>query len=104
MAENSVKQSLDSTVGEGLSAGVFQNLLADFASARVYDEGERQGAAAERRLEEVREMIEQHTTDEPRRELLHRAREAAQHGEHESLLLRSRAILTMRLAFTRSRA
>jgi hypothetical protein len=71
-----------------LSAGAFRRLLDAFAQIRVPLAPDEARAAAERRREEIRQMIEGHTNDPEWRELLHQAREAAERGEHEYLLLR----------------
>lgn len=73
---------------ETLSAEVFRQLFDALMHTQVYHEGFDERAATERRLEEVRAMIEHHTSDRRWRELLLHARHAAHFGAVESLLLR----------------
>ena len=73
---------------DALSAEVFRQLFDAVMHTQVYHEGVDERAAAERRLEEVRAMIEHHTSDRRWRELLLHARHAARIGAVESLLLR----------------
>lgn len=70
------------------SVGDFQNLLSDFKSKERQDREAQQRAITERSRKTVAEMIDQHISDEGWRALLHRARDAAEHGEKRLLLLR----------------
>jgi len=74
-----------------LSAGAFRTLLQAFGALTVPLVADKTQAAAERRREQVKAMIESHVTDASWRGLMHRAREAAERGEHEYLLLRFRS-------------
>ena len=73
---------------EELSAGAFGGLLQAFKSIRIPLVAESDRAAAERHRHKVKALIERHVTDDRWRELMHGAREAAERGEHEYLLLR----------------
>ena len=71
-----------------LSAGVFNSLLEAFERVRIPLAQDEARAAAEREREAVKALIDRQITDARWRELMHRAREAAERGEHEYLLLR----------------
>lgn len=71
-----------------LSAGAFNSLLEAFERVRIPLVQDEARAAAEREREAVKLLIEGHITDAGWRALMHRAREAAERGEHECLLLR----------------
>jgi hypothetical protein len=73
--------------GDSLSDRAFRNLLDAFMNARIFHEDDEQHAAAERKLREVRAMIERHTPDARWRELLREACKTARNGAHEHLLL-----------------
>jgi CBS domain-containing protein len=76
------------TGGESLQAEDFRHLVADFHHREAeHQNAARQAVAAERR-ERARELIDQHVSGENWRALLHRARQAAEHGAKEFLLLR----------------
>lgn len=79
--------SIPRTQGE-VSAGAFRNLLEAFGRLRLPLVPDAAHAAAEHQREEVKALIEGHITNTRWRDLLHRAREAAERGEHEYLLLR----------------
>jgi len=70
------------------SAAGLRDLMEAFASARIYREDNQARVAAERRLAEVRAKIDRHVTDAALRACLHRAEEAARHGQHEALILK----------------
>ena len=66
----------------------FQGLVSDF---KRHEREQREAlgqAAAERRGQEVKELIDQHILDEKWRALLHEARVAAQRGEKQLVLMR----------------
>jgi CBS domain-containing protein len=76
------------TGGESLQAEDFRHLVADFHHREAeHQDAARQTAAAERR-ERTRELIDQHVSGENWRALLHRARQDAEGGAKEFLLLR----------------
>ncbi|HJU16336.1 MAG TPA: hypothetical protein VJ770_07685, partial [Stellaceae bacterium] len=71
-----------------LRAEDFRHLAADFEQRqRAQQRAARQAAAAARK-KRARALIDQHIHDENWRALLHQAREAAERGETEFLLLR----------------
>ena len=70
------------------SVSDFQNLQSDFKRKERQEREAQQRAAAERNRRTVAELIDQHISDEGWRALLHRARDAAEHGEKRLLLLR----------------
>ena len=70
------------------SVGDFQNLLSDFKRKERQEREAQQRAVTERSRRTVAELIDQHISDEGWRTLLHRARDAAEHGEKRLQLLR----------------
>ncbi len=77
-----------SSTHKELSAGAFNSLLEAFERVRVPLAQDAARTAAEREREAVRLLIEGHITDAGWRALMHKAREAAERGQHECLLLR----------------
>jgi hypothetical protein len=73
---------------EALSAAAFRDLKMNFESAKVQQAADAKAAAIVQRRERVKAMIDEHIDDTRWRELLHKARQAAEHGEKECLLLR----------------
>ena len=71
-----------------LSATDFRELIADFDHQKVEREHEARRATAQRRCQRVKELIDQHIADDTWKAMIHRAREAAEHGEKEVMLLR----------------
>jgi hypothetical protein len=63
-------------------------LVADSEHLKAHHHDETLRAAIERRRQRVRDLIDQHVAEGDWQMLLHRAREAAEHGEKEFLLLR----------------
>lgn len=74
--------------GEGLQAGDFRHLVADFAHRQAQHQEAARRAASEERRARARELIDQHVSDGNWRALLHQARQAAEQGDKEFLLLR----------------
>jgi len=72
----------------GVSAEDFRHLAHDYRHLREQQSYEARRAQALRRRDQVKELIDHHIADESWQLLLHRAREAAEHGEREHLLLR----------------
>jgi CBS domain-containing protein len=72
----------------GLAAADFRHLVEDFHNDELQHADEARRAAARRRHERVKALIDAHVTDDAWRELLHKAREAAEHGAKELMLLR----------------
>jgi len=71
-----------------LTVADFRSLAADAKHKETeHREEARRTAAAERR-QRVKDLIEHHVSDESWRALLHHARQAAEHGQKEFLLLR----------------
>jgi len=76
------------TAEGGLSVADFHKLMADFARHQAEaTEAARRAEAAHRR-ERVKQLVAEHVRDERWNALLHGAREAAERGEEEFLLLR----------------
>jgi CBS domain-containing protein len=71
-----------------LSVADFRSLVTGFERHRAEAAAAAQEAATERRSAEVRQLIDAHVRDENWNALLHRAREAAERGEREFMLLR----------------
>ncbi len=72
----------------GLMAHDFQRLAADFQHQELQHHEEERRAAAEERRHRVSELIDDHISDESWRALLHGARQAAERGQNEFMLLR----------------
>jgi CBS domain-containing protein len=72
----------------GLDAAAFRALIDDFQSGAAQHHDDEHRAAAEGRQKLAKELIDTHVTDERWQGLLHRARQAAEVGQKESLLLR----------------
>jgi hypothetical protein len=72
----------------GLSVADFRALAASFEHRKAELADATRRAAAERRGEKVKELIDEHVHDRNWNALLHQAREAAARGEKESQLLR----------------
>jgi CBS domain-containing protein len=72
----------------GASAADFQALVADFEHNKDQQQDEASHAVAERRREKVKELIARHIADQNWQALLRRARQAAEHGEKEVMLVR----------------
>jgi uncharacterized membrane protein len=74
--------------GEGLSADAFRGLEKAFKDAQMQHAADVKNAAVIQRREQVKALIDQHIDDTKWQELLHKARQAAERGEKEYLLLR----------------
>jgi CBS domain-containing protein len=66
----------------------FHQLMSDFTHRELEHRDEARRTAAEQRRKEVATLIDEHVSGEEWRALLHQAREAAEHGLKEFLLLR----------------
>jgi hypothetical protein len=75
-------------VDTGLTVYDFQKLVVDFEQKEHEHAAEARRAAAAQRKQQVAEFINQHVSDAGWRSLLHRAREAAEHGQRGFMLLR----------------
>ena len=73
---------------EGLSADAFRGLQTAFEDAQVQHAADVRTAAANAQRERVKALIDQHLDDTKWRDLLHQARQVAERGEKEYLLLR----------------
>lgn len=73
---------------EELTAGAVTSLLEAFQSIRIPLAPDTRLVAAEQHRRKVKRLIDHTITDERWRELMYRASEAAERGEHEYLLLR----------------
>ncbi len=74
--------------GESLSADAFRGLEMAYKDAQVQHAADLKAAAVTLRREQVKAFIDQHIDDAKWRELLHQARQIAERGEKEYLLLR----------------
>ena len=66
----------------------FRQLVADFQRGEVRHREEARRAVAEQRQNKVKELIDHHISDESWRAILQSARQAAEHGQKELMLLR----------------
>lgn len=71
-----------------LTAMDFRGLAADFQHDRAHQQEEARRAAVEQRRRQVKELIDNHISDESWRAILHDARLAAERGHAEFMLLR----------------
>jgi len=71
-----------------LTVADFRDLVADYDHRQSEQRDHDRRAAAEVRRRRVAELIDRHISDTDWRSLLHQAREAAEHGQQEFLLLR----------------
>jgi CBS domain-containing protein len=72
----------------GLTAHDFRQLVDDFREGEVQHRDEARRAAANQRRQRARELIDAHVSDDSWRAILHRAREAAEAGQAEYMILR----------------
>jgi hypothetical protein len=70
-----------------LTVADFHNLAADSEHKEIEHREEARRAAAAGRRQRVNELIEHHVSDENWRALLHQARQAAEHGQKEFMLI-----------------
>ena len=66
----------------------FRALVTDFSHQLQQHRDAERHALAEQRRQQAKELIDRHISEENWRALLHQARQAAEHGEQEFLLLR----------------
>jgi CBS domain-containing protein len=71
-----------------LTVGDFRTLVADHKRKETAQRSAHQQGSDVKRRQRIAELIEQHITDRGWRQLLHQAREAAERGEQEFMLLR----------------
>ena len=74
--------------GEGLTAGAFRGLEMTFKDARAQNSADAEAAAVSQRRQLIKMLIDRHIDDAKWQELLHQARQSAERGEKEYLLLR----------------
>lgn len=74
--------------GPALNANTFRNLVDDYHAGETRHHDEARRAAAEQRMHQATALIDTHVSEEDWKTLLHRARQAAQSGGEEFLLLR----------------
>jgi CBS domain-containing protein len=72
----------------GFRATDFRKLVEDFEHKQDQKREEAQRVAVEQRRQRLGQLIDQHISDQDWRDILHRARRAAENGENEILLLR----------------
>ena len=72
----------------GLMAADFRQLMADHQDQELLHRQQHRRAAAEQRRHKLAELIDHHISDENWRGLIHQARQAAERGEKEFLLVR----------------
>ena len=72
----------------GFTVADFRGLVGDFKQSAAARESAASREAAARRRERVKELVTEHVDDDTWQSLLQRAREAAEHGAKEFLLLR----------------
>jgi CBS domain-containing protein len=73
---------------DGPTVSDFRGLVTDHQHKKLEHERELNRAAVEQRRERVAELIDRHISDENWRALLHQARQSAERGEKEFMLLR----------------
>jgi uncharacterized membrane protein len=74
--------------GGGLTADAFRSLEMTFKDARAQNSADIEATAVLQRRQMVKTLIDQHIDDAKWQELLHQARQSAERGEKEYLLLR----------------
>jgi CBS domain-containing protein len=86
--EEPQRATSDQSVGTEPLASEFQKLVADFGHSQVAQKQQARDAAMEQRRKKVAELIDQHISDESWRGVLHGARQAAERGAKEFMVLR----------------
>ncbi len=76
------------SAADRLAAADLRALAGDFARGELLHREAERRAAADRRRAQVKELVDHHIGDEGWRTMLHNARQAAEHGLKELLLLR----------------
>jgi len=72
----------------GLTVSDFRSLVVDHEHKELQQRQDLRRAAAQQRRDRVAKLIDRHVSDESWRAQLHRARQSAEHGEKEFMLLR----------------
>ena len=78
----------DTSTTAALGASDFRHLVEHYKDEQAERRAEARRLAADQHRKLVHDYIAHHVADPDWREMLHRAREAAEHGQAESLLLR----------------
>jgi CBS domain-containing protein len=78
----------DHPIDASMTSTQFQKLAADFELTQARHRDALRKTVVERRRRQVAELIDHHISDESWRELVHRARKAAEQGQKEYMLLR----------------
>lgn len=73
---------------QNVNAVDFRTLVSDFKHDQADRQESKRRAAVERRKARVKDLIDHHVGNEKWQALLHKAREAAEHGKKEAMLLR----------------
>ena len=82
------RQHAEPHADESLTARAFRSLVDAFEHATLMGGSDTQREASERQRAELRDLIDHHMSDAQWRDLLQQARETAQGGAHEFLLVR----------------
>ena len=77
----------------GLTVSDFRSLVVDHEHKELHHRQDLRRAAAQQRRDRVAELIDHHVSDESWRAQLHRARQSAELGEQELMLLRFPSLL-----------
>jgi len=78
----------DAPAAGGVTAADFLGLVTEFEHLKAERSDQGRHAAAERRRQALTALIDRHVVDESWKALLHSARQAAERGEKETMLLR----------------
>jgi CBS domain-containing protein len=73
---------------EAVSVEDFRGLVADFERHEAHHHDEARRAVAQQLRQKTKELIDHHISDDSWRTLVHQARQAAEHGQKEWMLLR----------------
>lgn len=82
------KAPADQAEAAPLTATDFRHLVADFHTGEYAKARQQREAAATARKEQVKQLVDTHISDAAWKEMIHKARTAAEQGETEFLLLR----------------
>ena len=82
------EDAVPASASEGVNAAAFRALVEDFQAGAAQHHDTARRTEAEQRQQLAKELIDTHVSDEVWQGLLHRAREAAEAGGKECLLLR----------------
>jgi CBS domain-containing protein len=88
VAGNQPPEPTAKPVTNRLAAADFRHLVEDFHGGEARQRDVARRAAAQQRRQRAKELIDVHVFDEGWKDMLHRAREAAESGQKEHMLLR----------------